>query len=152
MTTFPQAVPETSSNVAQGIAPPHSIEAEQSVLGAVLLSEKTHYAYVIEEGLQPDDFYRQRHRIIYESMLDLYSSSTPIDDPTVTEHLRARGKLEEAGGSAESDALPAAGPAVGHRRPGPRRRPARPPRPPPPSGTSAATGRSSRSRRSCAGS
>jgi replicative DNA helicase len=116
MTTFPQAVPEAGSNVVQGIAPPHSIEAEQSVLGAVLLSEKTHYAYVIEEGLQPEDFYRERHRVIYESMLDLYSSSTPIDVLTVTEHLRSRGKLEEAGGSAEIDALTAAVPAVGNLR------------------------------------
>src|SRR3954447_26414382 len=113
MTTFPQAVPEPPDNVVQGIAPPHSIEAEQSVLGAVLLSEQTHYAYVIEEGLQPDGFCRERHLIIYESMLDLYSSSTPIDVLTVTEHLRARGKLEEAAASAEFDGLPAPAPGVG---------------------------------------
>ena len=115
MTTFPQAVPDNGSNVVQGIAPPHSIEAEQSVLGAVLLSEKTHYAYVIEEGLQPDDFYRERHRVIYESMLDLYSSSTPIDVLTVTEHLRARGQLETAGGQAEIDSLTASVPSVDSR-------------------------------------
>jgi replicative DNA helicase len=97
-------------------APPHSIEAEQSVLGAVLLSERVHYAFVIEEGLKPEDFYRERHRTIYESMLALYEASEPIDVLTVTEHLRSRGKLEEAGGTAEIDSLSAAVPAVGNLR------------------------------------
>src|SRR4051794_41821201 len=111
------------------MAPPHSIEAEQSVLGAILLSDKVHYAYVIEEGLRPEDFYRERHRAIYASMLDLYNESEPIDVLTVTEHLRARGRLEAAGGSAEIDALTAAGPAGGKPRPhrpnGPGQGPAR---------------------------
>src|SRR6476659_7005871 len=66
------------------MAPPHSLEAEQSVLGAVLLSDKVHYAYVIEEGLRPEDFYRERHQVIYRSMLDLYEESEPIDVVTVT--------------------------------------------------------------------
>jgi replicative DNA helicase len=98
------------------MAPPHSIEAEQSVLGAVLLSDKVHYAYVIEEGLRPEDFYRERHRVIYQSMLDLYNESEPIDVVTVTEHLRARGELDAAGGPNEIDALTAAVPAVGNLR------------------------------------
>ena len=88
------------AGVPEGAAPPHSIEAEQSVLGAVLLSDRVHYAFVIEEGLRPEDFYRERHRLIYESMLDLYSRSEPIDVLTVTEHLRSRGRLEDAGGAA----------------------------------------------------
>jgi replicative DNA helicase len=100
----------------EGAAPPHSIEAEQSVLGAVLLSDRVHYAFVIEEGLRPEDFYRERHRVIYESMLDLYSRSEPIDVLTVTEHLRSRGRLEDAGGAAEIDALTAAVPSVGNIR------------------------------------
>jgi replicative DNA helicase len=98
------------------LAPPHSLEAEQSVLGAVLLSDKVHYAYVIEEGLKPDDFYRERHQVIYDSMLALYSESEPIDVVTVTEHLRARGALEQAGGPAAIDELTAAVPAVGNLR------------------------------------
>src|SRR3954452_9364465 len=99
-----------------GGVPPHSLEAEQSVLGAILLSERVHYAFVIEEGLKPEDFYRDRHRLIYESMLALYEASEPIDVLTVTEHLRSRGKLEEAGGPAEIDSLSAAVPAVGNLR------------------------------------
>src|SRR5262245_62318132 len=98
---------------AAGAAPPHSIEAEQSVLGAMLLSDRTHYAFVIEEGLKPDDFYRERHRIVFETVLDLFTSGEPIDVLTVTEHLRARGRLDAAGGQAEIDALTAAVPTVG---------------------------------------
>jgi replicative DNA helicase len=111
--------PFTNGNGAGGsqpAAPPHSIEAEQSVLGAVLLSDRVHYAFVIEEGLRPADFYRERHRVIYESMLDLYNESEPIDVLTVTEHLRSRGKLDEAGGPAEIDALTGIVPAVGNLR------------------------------------
>ncbi len=116
MSSQPRPDSTPSGNVIQGIAPPHSIEAEQSVLGAVLLSEKTHYAYVIEEGLRPEDFYRERHRLIYESMLELYNENEPIDPLTVTEHLRARGRLGEAGGAAEIDGLIASVPAVGNMR------------------------------------
>src|SRR3954463_11145641 len=58
-----------------GVAPPHSIEAEQAVLGAILQSDRTHYAYIIEEHLRTEDFYRERHRTIYESVLALYGSS-----------------------------------------------------------------------------
>jgi replicative DNA helicase len=96
-----------------GAVPPHSIEAEQAVLGAILQSDRTHYAYIIEEGLREEDFYRERHRTIFASILALFGASEPIDVLTVTEHLRARGKLEEAGGQAEIDALTAAAPSVG---------------------------------------
>jgi replicative DNA helicase len=96
-----------------GAVPPHSIEAEQAVLGAILQSDRTHYAYIIEEGLRAEDFYRERHRTIFESVLALFGASEPIDVLTLTEHLRSRGKLDEAGGQGEIDALTAAAPSVG---------------------------------------
>ena len=96
-----------------GAVPPHSIAAEEAVLGAILQSDRTHYAYVIEEGLRAEDFYRERHRTIFESVLALFNASEPIDVLTVTEHLRSRGKLDEAGGQAQIDALTAAAPSVG---------------------------------------
>jgi replicative DNA helicase len=108
--------PDSPQPPPAGAAPPHSIEAEQSVLGAMLLSERTHYAFVIEEGLKPEDFYRERHREIFETMLALFSGGEPIDVLTVAEHLRARGRLEVAGGQAEIDALTASVPAVGNLR------------------------------------
>src|SRR5438046_771743 len=110
------AVPSNGHGQAPsiGAAPPHSIEAEQSVLGAVLLWDGALYGLVIEERLKPEDFYRDRHRLIYESMLALYQESQPVDPLTVTEHLRSRGELDNAGGQGEIDALTGAVPAVGN--------------------------------------
>ena len=102
------------SNVVQGIAPPHSIESEQGVLGAVLLTDRTMYSYVVESQLRPEDFYRERHRVVFGAMVELYGESEPIDVLTVTEHLRARAQLEAAGGQAGIDELTAAVPAVGN--------------------------------------
>src|SRR4051794_32407249 len=70
------------------------------------------YGLVIEEGLKAEDFYRERHRLIYESMLRLYHESEPVDVVTVTDHLRQCGRLEEAGGPSAVDALAAAPPSV----------------------------------------
>jgi replicative DNA helicase len=111
------AYPESpASPPAIGAAPPHSLEAERSVLGAILLSDRTLYALVIDEGLQPEDFYRDRHAVIYQSVLDLYGENEPIDVLTVTEHLRSSGRLEEAGGATAVDELASAVPAVGNAR------------------------------------
>ncbi|MDP9346049.1 MAG: replicative DNA helicase [Actinomycetota bacterium] len=98
------------------MVPPHSLEAEQSVLGAMLLSERTHYAFVIEEGLRAEDFYRERHRLVYETMLTLFTGGEAIDVVTVVEDLRSRGQLDVAGGQAEIDALTASVPSVGNLR------------------------------------
>jgi replicative DNA helicase len=113
VSTFPFTAGDVPQNVVQGISPPHSIEAEQSLLGAVLLSDKPMYQYVVSDNLQPEDFYRDRHRLIFASMLDLWRDNEPIDVLTVTEHLRARGKLEEAGGQGEIDVLTSFTPSIG---------------------------------------
>jgi replicative DNA helicase len=101
---------------AAALVPPHSLEAERSVLGAILLSERTHYAYVVEEGLRPHDFYRERHALIFESMLALFDAGEPIDRLTLVEHLRSRGNLEQAGGEVAIDEILAAVPSVGNLR------------------------------------
>jgi replicative DNA helicase len=109
----------TTGNSTAGIAPlapPHSIEAEQSVLGAILLSERALYSLVIEEGLKPTDFYRRRHQVIYEAMVALYGESEPIDVLTVTEQLRSTGTLDDAGGQAAVDGLAGSVPAAGNAR------------------------------------
>ena len=98
------------------VSPPHNLEAEQSVLGAILLSDRSLYALVIEEGLRGDDFYRERHGTIYEAMLALYNESEPVDVLTVTDRLRQTGKLEEIGGAAAVDELTGVVPAAGHAR------------------------------------
>jgi len=102
-----------AAGAGPGAVPPHSIDAEQAVLGAILQSDRTHYAYIIEEGLREEDFYLGRHRTIFESMLALFEASEPIDVLTVSEHLRSRGKLDEAGGQAAIDELTAGVPRVG---------------------------------------
>jgi replicative DNA helicase len=93
-------------------APPHNLEAEMSVLGAILISDRTLYALVIEEGLKPEDFYRDRHKAIYEAMLALYHENEPIDVVTVSDHLKQRGRLEDIGGRSAVDALAGAPPSV----------------------------------------
>ncbi len=108
------ATPPENGSIS--LAPPHSLEAEQSVLGAILLSERSMYALVIEEGLKAEDFYRDRHRLVYEAMMKLYGESEPIDVLTVTERMRTEGSLEQAGGQAAVDGLAAAVPAAGHAR------------------------------------
>ena len=113
MSTYPESPPRPTAQIATGVAPPHSLEAEQSVLGGILLSDRAMYGLVIEEGLKPEDFYRDRHRAIYEAMLALYRESEPIDVLTVSEHLRAMGKLDEAGGKAAIDELTGGVPGLG---------------------------------------
>lgn len=98
------------------IAPPHNLDAEQSVLGAILLSDRSLYALVIEEGLRPQDFYRERHSLIYQAMLSLYNDSEPVDVLTVAERLRQEGTLQQVGGQAAIDELAGAVPAAGHVR------------------------------------
>lgn len=98
------------------VVPPHNLDAEQSVLGAILISDRSLYALVIEEGLKAEDFYHERNGLIYEAMLALYNENEPVDVLTVTDRLRQGGKLKEAGGQAAVDELTAAVPAAGHAR------------------------------------
>src|SRR3954466_4183476 len=87
------------------LTPPHNLDAEQSVLGAILLSYKSLYPLVIEEGLLADDFYHERHASIYSAMVALYNEGEPVDVLTVTDRLRQDNKLEGVGGEAAVDEL-----------------------------------------------
>ncbi len=75
--------------------PPHSIEAEQSVLGAMMLSNKA--IAEITEILRPEDFYKDAHRKIFETAYSLYAMGEPVDPLTMAEALRAKGQLESVG-------------------------------------------------------
>ena len=94
-----------TTTVDDRLVPPHSLEAERSVLGAILLSDHAMYGLVIEDGLRPDDFYREQHRRVYEAMHELYAESKPVDILTVTDRLRGKGTLQEAGGEVGVHAL-----------------------------------------------
>jgi len=78
--------------------PPHNLEAEMSVLGAILQSNEALLKCL--ELLQPAHFYRDAHRKIFAVAKDLFQKSEPIDLITVTNALRRRGELEEVGSSA----------------------------------------------------
>ena len=78
--------------------PPQSVEAEESVLGGVLL-DNTALDRVVEL-LQPDDFYRGAHRKLFSAMLALSDRSEPVDLITLSETLRLRGDLANVGGTA----------------------------------------------------
>ena len=98
------------------IAPPQNLEAEQSVLGAVLLSDTALPALIIDERLHPDDFYRDGHGRIYQAMLDLHTLGEPVDALTLVEHLKQAGDLDAVGGRAAIDLLAGSVPAVGNVR------------------------------------
>jgi replicative DNA helicase len=92
--------------------PPHSNEAEQSFLGALLLDKDA----IIKVGDQvmPDDFYRDVHRMIYEAMLDLYKKREPIDLLSLATRLEERKQLETVGGRAYLISLSNAVPTAAH--------------------------------------
>ena len=76
--------------------PPQSLEAEQSVLGAILIDRDA--VIEVAEFLRPADFYRQANARIYTAVLDLFERREPIDIVTVAEALERRDELEAVGG------------------------------------------------------
>lgn len=98
------------------LIPPHSIEAEEAVLGAVLLSPRVLLVVRLEEGLNAEDFYRERNATVFGAMLSLSDREANIDVLTVTAELEKLGKLADVGGPTVVDALAAAVPVVGHVR------------------------------------
>ncbi len=76
--------------------PPQNVEAEQSVLGAMLIEREA--ISKVAEFLRPEDFYREAHRLIYATILELFNKNDAVDMVTVTENLRKVDKLESVGG------------------------------------------------------
>jgi replicative DNA helicase len=82
---------------------PHSREAEEAVLGSVLINPEAYYD--VAQFLQPEDFYIHRHRWIWEAFTHLHEQRNPIDILTVTDDLNQKGQLGEVGGPAYLTAL-----------------------------------------------
>lgn len=76
--------------------PPQNIEAEQAVLGAILLDSDA--IVTAQEKIRAHDFYRSSHRLIFEAMVELAEEQEPIDLVTLTSLLRDKKQLEEVGG------------------------------------------------------
>ena len=89
---------EVPSGAEAARVPPHDLEAEKAVIGAMLISEAAVAA--VAERLTPEDFYSEVHRIIYGAMTHLYSRGDPIDQLTLTNELRTVGEFEKVGGRA----------------------------------------------------
>lgn len=98
--------------------PPQNLEAEQSVLGALLIEREA--ISKVTEFLKPIDFYRDAHKVVFETILELYAKNDAIDLITVTEHLRKESKLEAAGGvsyvASLANSVPTAANVVYHAR------------------------------------
>ena len=89
--------------IAQLRIPPHSIEAESSVLGGLLLDNNAWDR--VGDLLKDDDFYRYEHRLIFAAVRELVNASKPADVITVFERLQSIGKSEEVGGLAYLNSL-----------------------------------------------
>ncbi|MCX7780974.1 MAG: replicative DNA helicase [Negativicutes bacterium] len=98
--------------------PPQNIEAEQSVLGALMIEREA--VTKVTEFLKAADFYREAHRVIFDAILHLYSRNDAIDLITITEYLRKENKLEAAGGisyvAGLANSVPTAANVVYHAR------------------------------------
>jgi replicative DNA helicase len=95
--------------------PPHNLDAEASVLGAMLLSVDA-VGSVSETGLVPGDFYRPANQHIFDAIRSLYTTGEPIDPITVADVLRRGSLLDEAGGAEALHELQNATPAISSAR------------------------------------
>src|SRR5438046_8497228 len=77
--------------------PPHNLDAERAVLGAVLLEGREALPRVVEV-LRPSDFYTEAHRAIYQAMLTLFDRGAPVDARALNEEQRAAGQIQGAPG------------------------------------------------------
>jgi replicative DNA helicase len=92
--------------------PPQSVEAEQSVLGSVLLDKDA--IIKIADLISPDDFYRDDHKNIYMAMLSLFEKRMPIDVVTISDELENKGQFEAVGGATYLTTLVNSVPTASH--------------------------------------
>lgn len=93
-----QPIPSHDKQTAQVNIPPHSIEAEQAVLGGIMLNN-AHWENVIEHVIA-DDFYTAAHRLIFQEMENLARQNHPIDLITLDQALKNKGVIQDVGGFA----------------------------------------------------
>lgn len=85
------------ARLVQPKQPPHSVEAEQSVLGGLMLNNRAWWD--LADRLAEGDFYRADHQLIFRAIGEMIGANKACDFVTLSEHLRHQGKLDEAGGS-----------------------------------------------------
>ncbi|HHC72016.1 MAG TPA: replicative DNA helicase [Thiotrichales bacterium] len=99
----PADFPSADGNTAALKVPPHSIEAEQAVLGGLMLDNRSWDQ--LADRVTEEDFYRRDHRLIFRAIRHLAEESQPFDAVTLSSWLKNQGLLEEAGGLAYLGAL-----------------------------------------------
>ena len=87
---------EMSKGTSGLMVPPHSLDAERSTIGSLLVDKDS--ILKISDFLRSDDFYHDSHRLIYDAILSLYDKRTPIDIVTLSNYLEDRGQLQLIGG------------------------------------------------------
>ena len=110
-----QPMAQMASVAPTAPVPPQNLDAEESVLGAMMLSPGAIGA--VSEALSASDFYRGKHAKIYQAAIDLYARGDPVDAITLVDELERRGELEEVGGKVrihELAALVSAASNAGH--------------------------------------
>lgn len=105
------ATPGPAVGMGPGRVPPHNLEAEESLLGAMLLSRDA-IAVASEVGISGDDFYKPAHGHVFDAIIGLYSSGNPVDAVTVADVLRRNDLLDAIGGPALLVTLQAGTPAT----------------------------------------
>jgi replicative DNA helicase len=103
---------EATHSKTGGRIPPQDIEAEKSLLGAILISDGA--LPEILTIIKPRDFYDERHQMIFEAMMSLYDQHKPVDLLTVTTELRTKKKLKDVGGAPYLTELSGFVPAATH--------------------------------------
>jgi len=103
MSDYPDLPPPEEATVSSVNIVPHSLEAEEAVVGSILINPDAYFD--VAQFLRSEDFYIHRHRWIWEAFLRLHEKRTPIDILTVADELEQMNKLAEIGGSAYLTAL-----------------------------------------------
>src|SRR3954465_3897715 len=102
--------PRRRPDTAGGRGPPHNLQAEESLLGAMLLSKDAIAAAV--EVVNADDFYKPAHGHVFDAITSLYSGGEPVDPVTAADEPRRAGLLEAIGGAGLLVTLQSATPAT----------------------------------------
>lgn len=107
-----EEIEQFEAQLPEGRLPPQNVEAEKSVLGSLMIDKNA--IDRVADILRPEDFYRQKHKLIYQAMLELYQNHEPIDLLSLSDRLEEKGELKEVGGKSYLSTLAASVPTAAH--------------------------------------
>ncbi len=104
-----ETAPQTSKYLRR---PPHNLDAEQALLGAILL--KPEVMHDVSVSIYAESFYAEKHRLIYQALFETFTKGDPIDVISITQRLKAGGQIDRVGGAAYVTELIETVPAAGN--------------------------------------